>query len=94
MPVDIRGAEAVGIVTIDWDKRSISYEGIGGDDPENQMTPAEVMARLKAPRAPGVETRAMVLWEPCSSASGGRYYQFDWYGLDDIEPMTTGDSED
>jgi hypothetical protein len=81
MKENISGAEAVGIVTIDWNKRSIEMEGIGGHD---QMTPEEVVARLAQPRDPGVEVHAMVLWDTGSDGHG-TLWQLCWYEADDIE---------
>jgi hypothetical protein len=81
MRANISEAMAVGIVTIDWNRRSISMEGIGGDD---QMTTAEVVARLAEPTDPDVGVHAMVLWDTGSDGNG-RLYQLCWYDLDDIE---------
>jgi hypothetical protein len=90
MKENIRTAEAVGLVTIDWQKRSIEMEGIGGHD---QMTAAEVIARLARPTAPGVEVHAMVLWDT-GSTGYRRMWQLCWYNAADIEADDDDETDD
>lgn len=90
MPEDINGAEAVGIVTIDWRNKSIEMEGIGGSD---QMTPADVMARIAEPTDPDVEVHVMVLWDAGSNGHG-KLWQLCWYDADDVCDGEPEDSDD
>jgi hypothetical protein len=78
----------VGLLRIDWDKRTWCVDGIGGHRGD-LISPAEVLDVLQQPREPNTEIMAVVAWK--ENADG--YQQLCFYEMQSFQSEVYGPIE-